>query len=63
MSRPDNNVLAEICLQKPTWARLTTATLSGYIEDPDGSSMLDDCLEIKRMLIAALKTVKAEGSR
>lgn len=32
--------------------------LSGYIENTDGSSLLDDCLEIKKMLIYTLKIAK-----
>lgn len=65
VSRADFIAKMQIALKETAeteyWLRLLM--LSGYIEDPDGSSMLDDCLEIKRMLIAALKTVKAEGSR
>ncbi|MBR6046269.1 MAG: four helix bundle protein [Ruminococcus sp.] len=38
------------------WLRLLI--LSGYIETAHGESMLEDCLEIKRILIASLKTVK-----
>ncbi len=38
------------------WLRLLT--LSEYIEEEHGQSMLNDCLEIKRMLIASLKTAK-----
>lgn len=40
------------------WLRLLI--LSGYIEDPDGSSLLDDCLEIKKMLVSTLKTSKTD---
>lgn len=32
--------------------------LSGYIENTDGNSLLDDCLEIKKMLIYTLKIAK-----
>ena len=38
------------------WLRLLI--LSEYIEKEHGESMLNDCLEIKRILIASLKTVK-----
>ncbi len=38
------------------WLRLLI--LSGYIEEPQGESMLNDCLEIKRILVASLKTAK-----
>ena len=32
--------------------------LSGYIEDPLSNSLLNDCLDIKRMLVATLNTAK-----
>ena len=38
------------------WLKLLI--LSDYIEKDHGESMLNDCLEIKRLLIASLKTVK-----
>lgn len=38
------------------WLRLLI--LSGYITDKEGNSLLDDCLEIKRILISTLKTAK-----
>ena len=38
------------------WLRLLI--LSEYIEKAHGESMLNDCLEIKKMLIASLKTAK-----
>ena len=38
------------------WLRLLI--LSGYIEETHGESMLSDCLEIKKMLVASLKTAK-----
>ncbi len=38
------------------WLRLLI--LSEYIDDEQGKSMLNDCLEIKRILIASLKTAK-----
>ena len=38
------------------WLRLLV--LSEYIEEAHGESMLNDCLEIKKMLIASLKTAK-----
>ncbi len=38
------------------WLKLLI--LSEYIEKNHGESMLSDCIEIKRMLIASLKTVK-----
>ena len=38
------------------WLRLLI--LSEYITDKEGNSLLDDCLEIKRILISTLKTVK-----
>lgn len=38
------------------WLRLLM--MSGYIDEAQGNSMINDCLEIKRILIASLKTVK-----
>jgi len=38
------------------WLKLLI--LSDYIEREHGESMLNDCLEIKRILIASLKTAK-----
>ena len=38
------------------WLRLLI--LSDYITDKEGNSLLDDCLEIKRILISTLKTAK-----
>ena len=38
------------------WLRLLL--LSGYIADKQAQSLIDDCLEIKRILIASLKTAK-----
>ena len=38
------------------WLRLLV--MSGYIDEAQGNSMINDCLEIKRILIASLKTAK-----
>lgn len=38
------------------WIKLLN--MSEYIDDKMSKSLLDDCLEIKRMLIASLKTAK-----
>ena len=38
------------------WLRLLI--LSDYITEKEGESLLDDCLEIKRILISTLKTAK-----
>ena len=38
------------------WLRLLV--LSDYITENEGNSLLDDCLEIKRILIATLNTAK-----
>ena len=38
------------------WLRLLV--MSGYIDEAQGNSMISDCLEIKRILIASLKTAK-----
>ena len=46
------------------WLRLLL--LAGYIDEKQARSLIDDCLEIKRILIASLKTTKAkkiEGAR
>jgi len=40
------------------WLKLLI--LSEYIEKEHGESMLSDCLEIKRLLIASLKTAKSK---
>lgn len=38
------------------WLRLLI--LSEYITEQEGQSLLDDCLEIKRILVSTLKTLK-----
>ena len=38
------------------WLRLLS--LSDYITEKEGKSLLDDCLEIKKILISTLKTAK-----
>ena len=38
------------------WLRLLT--LSEYITEQEGDSLLNDCLEIKRILVSTLKTAK-----
>ena len=38
------------------WLRLLV--MSGYIDEAQGNSIINDCLEIKRILIASLKTAK-----
>lgn len=38
------------------WLRLLV--LSEYISEKEGNSLLNDCLEIKRILISTLKTAK-----
>lgn len=38
------------------WLRLLV--LSEYITEKEGESLLDDCLEIKKILISTLKTTK-----
>ena len=42
--------------QTEYWLRLLV--MSGYIDEAQGNSMINDCLEIKRILIASLKTAK-----
>ena len=39
------------------WLRLLV--LSEYISETEGNSLLKDCLEIKRILVASLKTAKS----
>lgn len=61
-SRADFIAKMQIALKETAeteyWLRLLI--LSGYIENADGSSMLDDCLEIKKMLVSTLKTSKTD---
>lgn len=38
------------------WLRLLQ--LSGYLNDKEAQSLIDDCVEIKRILISTLKTAK-----
>ena len=38
------------------WLRLLV--MSEYLSEPDGQSMIADCLEIKRILVSTLKTAK-----
>lgn len=38
------------------WLRLLV--MSEYLTEPEGQSLIDDCLEIKRILISTLKTAK-----
>ena len=38
------------------WLRLLV--MSDYIDEAQGESMINDCLELKRILIASLKTAK-----
>ena len=38
------------------WLRLLV--LSNYITETEGKSLIDDCLEIKRILVATLNTTK-----
>ncbi|WP_242940863.1 four helix bundle protein [Ruminococcus albus] len=60
VSRADFIAKMQIALKETAeteyWLRLLI--LSDYIEKDHGESMLSDCLEIKRILIASLKTAK-----
>ena len=38
------------------WLRLLV--MSDYVDETQGNSMINDCLEIKKILIASLKTAK-----
>lgn len=40
------------------WLKLLV--LSGYLSEPEGKSLLNDCLEIKRILVATLNTLKGK---
>ena len=60
VSRADFIAKMQIALKETAeteyWLRLLV--LSGYVEKADGDSIISDCLEIKRILIASLKTAK-----
>ena len=40
------------------WLKLLV--LSGYLSELEGKSLLNDCLEIKRILVATLNTLKGK---
>ena len=40
------------------WLRLLV--MSEYLSEPEGQSMIADCLEIKRILVSTLKTAKED---
>ena len=44
------------CAETEYWLRLLV--LSEYISEAEGKSLVDDCLEIKRILISSLNTAK-----
>jgi len=44
------------CAETEFWLKLIIK--SGYIDAKLGESLLEDCLEIKRILVSSLKTVK-----
>ena len=44
------------CAETEYWLRLLV--LSEYISESEGKSLVDDCLEIKRILISSLNTAK-----
>ena len=60
VSKADFIVKLQISLKETAeteyWLRLLI--LSDYITEKEGKSLLDDCLEINRILIAALNTAK-----
>ena len=60
VSRADFIAKMQIALKETAeteyWLRLLV--FSGYVEKADGDSIISDCLEIKRILIASLKTAK-----
>ena len=43
------------------WIRLLV--MSEYLSEAEGQSLLQDCLEIKRILIASINTAKENGDR
>lgn len=43
------------------WLRLLI--LSGYLSEAEGQSLLDDCLEIKRILVSSLNTAKKQNNK
>ena len=44
------------CAETEYWLRLLV--LSDYISEKEGESLLNDCLEIKRILVASINTAK-----
>ena len=46
------------CAETEYWLKLLV--LSAYITEEEGRSIIADCLEIKKILIASLNTVKTE---
>ena len=46
------------CAETEYWLRLLE--LSGYISNEEATSIINDCLEVKRILIASLNTAKSE---
>lgn len=60
VSKPEFVAKLQISLKETAeteyWLRLLV--LSEYISEQEGFSLLEDCLEIKRILVSTLKTIK-----
>ena len=60
VSKPEFVAKLQISLKETSeteyWLRLLV--LSEYISEQEGFSLLEDCLEIKRILVSTLKTIK-----
>ena len=60
ISKPEFVAKLQISLKETAeteyWLRLLV--LSEYISEQEGFSLLEDCLEIKRILVSTLKTIK-----
>ena len=63
LSRADFIAKMQIALKETAeteyWLRLLS--LTGYVDQRLGESLTNDCLELKRMLIASLRTSKEHG--
>ena len=50
----------EVIISKQYWLRLLV--LSEYITEAEGDSLINDCMEIKRILISSLNTAKQKDN-
>ncbi|MGN0474053.1 MAG: four helix bundle protein [Acutalibacteraceae bacterium] len=64
VSKPDFISKMQIALKETAeteyWLRLLV--MSEYITETEGKSLLDDCLEVKRILVSTLNTAKQKLS-